>query len=86
MFIMKAAIIWTISDFPAYGVLSGWSTHGLMGCPICMEKSDANWLKFSGKPSYFDCHRKFLPMNHRYRKDLQVNKFLTGFDVFLWLC
>ncbi|CAH9051019.1 unnamed protein product, partial [Cuscuta europaea] len=76
MFIMKAAIIWTISDFPAYGMLSGWSTHGLMGCPICMDQSEANWLKFSGKPSYFDCHRKFLPMNHRYRKDKK--SFIAG--------
>ncbi|CAH9097982.1 unnamed protein product [Cuscuta europaea] len=76
MFIMKAVIIWTISDFPAYGMLSGWSTHGLMGCPICMDQSEANWLKFSGKPSYFDCHRKFLPMNHRYRKDKK--SFIAG--------
>ncbi|KAL0361377.1 UNVERIFIED_CONTAM: hypothetical protein Sradi_3822200 [Sesamum radiatum] len=27
-FQMKAALMWTISDFPAYGMLSGWSTHG----------------------------------------------------------
>ena len=26
---MKAALMWTINDFPAYGMLSGWSTHGL---------------------------------------------------------
>ncbi|CAH9086584.1 unnamed protein product [Cuscuta epithymum] len=64
MFVMKVAIIWTISDFHAYDMLSGWSTHDLMGCPICMEKSGANWLTFSGKLSYFDCHRKFLPPKH----------------------
>ncbi|CAH9097537.1 unnamed protein product [Cuscuta europaea] len=75
-FIMKAAIIWTINDFPAYDMLSGWSTHGLMGCPICMEKSGANWLTFSKKPSYFDCHRKFLSENHRYRKDKK--SFIRG--------
>ncbi|CAH9124384.1 unnamed protein product [Cuscuta epithymum] len=49
VFIMKATIIWTISDFPVYVMLSGWSTHGLMGCPICMEKSGANWLSYSKK-------------------------------------
>ncbi|CAH9138523.1 unnamed protein product [Cuscuta epithymum] len=76
MFIMKAAIIWTISDFPAYGMLSGWRTHDLMGCPICMEKSGANWLSYSKKGSYFDCHRKFLPERHRYRKDKK--SFIRG--------
>ncbi|KAG8382891.1 hypothetical protein BUALT_Bualt05G0126400 [Buddleja alternifolia] len=28
-FQMKATLMWTISDFPAYGMLSGWSTHVL---------------------------------------------------------
>lgn len=27
-FIMKAVVMWTISDFPAFGMLCGWSTHG----------------------------------------------------------
>ncbi|GAU18184.1 hypothetical protein TSUD_248850 [Trifolium subterraneum] len=26
-FTMRAALMWTINDFPAYGMLSGWSTH-----------------------------------------------------------
>lgn len=32
-FLMRAALMWTINDFPAYGMLSGWSTHGLLACP-----------------------------------------------------
>jgi len=32
-FFMKAALMWTINDFPAYGMLSGWSTHGRLACP-----------------------------------------------------
>lgn len=27
-FQMRVALHWTISDFPAYGMLSGWSTAG----------------------------------------------------------
>jgi hypothetical protein len=27
-FVMRAALMWTINDFPAYGIVSGWSTHG----------------------------------------------------------
>lgn len=56
-FQMKAALMWTISDFPAYGMLSGWSTAGRLSCPYCMDKSKAFWLKYSRKQSFFDCHR-----------------------------
>lgn len=41
---MRAAVLWTISDFPAYGMLSGWSTHGRLACPYCMERSKAFYL------------------------------------------
>lgn len=27
-FILRAVLMWTISDFPAYAMLSGWTTHG----------------------------------------------------------
>ena len=32
-FQMRAALMWTISDFPAYSMLSGWSTVGKLACP-----------------------------------------------------
>ena len=25
---MRAALMWTINDFPAYEMVSGWSMHG----------------------------------------------------------
>ncbi|XP_024636351.1 uncharacterized protein [Medicago truncatula] len=31
-FNMRAALMWTINDFPAYGMLSGWGTHGRLAC------------------------------------------------------
>ena len=37
-FLMKAALSWTINDFPAYGMLSRWSTAGILGCLICLER------------------------------------------------
>ncbi|XP_039145548.1 uncharacterized protein LOC120282765 [Dioscorea cayenensis subsp. rotundata] len=75
-FRMKAALLCTINDFPAYGMLSGWSTAGVLGCPICMESSNAFHLQHGRKASYFDCHRKFLPQNHSYRKDKK--SFIRG--------
>ena len=41
-----------------------------------MEHSKAFRLKNGGKTTFFDCHRRFLPMNHPYR--FQSDKFLKG--------
>ena len=44
-FTMRAAVMWTISDFPTYSMLSGWSTHGPKACPHYMGDSNAFMLK-----------------------------------------
>ncbi|XP_042432996.1 uncharacterized protein LOC122019608 [Zingiber officinale] len=75
-FQMKAALLWTISDFPAYAMLSGWSTHGWLACPYCMEHTKSFQLKCGRKASWFDCHRQFLPRDHPFRR--QAYKFRKG--------
>ncbi|KAL0427286.1 UNVERIFIED_CONTAM: hypothetical protein Slati_2903400 [Sesamum latifolium] len=44
-FMMRAALMWTVNNFPAYGMLSSWSTAGIMGCPICMNNTRAFHLQ-----------------------------------------
>ncbi|CAN6556468.1 unnamed protein product [Malus baccata var. baccata] len=66
-FTMKAAVLWTISDFPAYGMLSGWSTHGYKACPHCMHDKESIYLPASHKICYIG-HRRFLEDNHRFRR------------------
>ncbi|GLU03814.1 hypothetical protein SLE2022_209910 [Rubroshorea leprosula] len=56
-FLMRVAIMWTISDFPGYAMLFGWSTHGRLACPYCMKNSKAFWLQHGRKTSFFDCLR-----------------------------
>jgi len=76
-FLMRAALMWTINDFPAYGMLSAWNTHRKLACPYCMENNKAFTLANGGKASFFYCHRHFLPLNHRYkrnRKDFFVGR------------
>jgi hypothetical protein len=68
-FVMRAALMLTINDFPAYEMVSGWSTHGKLACPYCMENNKAFTLTNGGKASFFYCHHRFLPHNHRYRKN-----------------
>jgi len=71
-FLMRATLMWTINDFPAYGMLSGWSMHGKLACPYCTENNKAFTLTNGGKASFFDCHCCFLPQNHRYRKNRRM--------------
>ena len=77
--------MWTINDFSAYSMMSGWSTAGKTTCPHCMEDSDSFRLSLSRKQSWFDNHRKFLPLNHDYRRNTKdffrgkkVNTFFKG--------
>lgn len=73
-FTMRAVLMWTISDYPAYGMLSGWTTHGRLSCPYCMNRTDAFQLKHGRKTSWFDCHRRFLPIYHSYRGNKRLFK------------
>ena len=48
-FQMRAAIMWTINDFPAYANLSGWSTRGQYACPCCGFEIGSKWLRYGRK-------------------------------------
>ncbi|KAG7531488.1 hypothetical protein ISN44_Un30g000040 [Arabidopsis suecica] len=96
-FLLKVVLMWTISDFPAYGMLSGWTTHGRLACPYCSDQTGAFWLKNGRKTCWFDCHRCFLPVNHSYRgnkKDFKKGKvvedskpeILTGEELYNEVC
>jgi hypothetical protein len=63
-FTMKASVLWTIHDFPAYGLVSCWSTYRKLACPICGSDINTFTLKNGQKPCWFDCHRRFLPTRH----------------------
>ncbi|XP_075504466.1 uncharacterized protein LOC142541901 [Primulina tabacum] len=67
MFNLKAILMWTINDFPAYGNQSGCATKRKLGCPICGEDICSMWLKYSRKFAYID-HRRFLAPNHPFRQ------------------
>ncbi|XP_042441186.1 uncharacterized protein LOC122026513 [Zingiber officinale] len=69
-FQLHAALLWTISDFPGYAILSGWSTKGQLACPVCHKFTHSQWLKNGGKYFYMG-HRKFLNSDHAFQKNAQ---------------
>ena len=75
-FTMRASYLWSIHDFPAYGMFAGWSTHGIFACPQCMCDSNAYQLRKGHKATWFDCHRRFLPVDHPFW--IQENAFRKG--------
>ncbi|XP_042479852.1 uncharacterized protein LOC122060822 [Macadamia integrifolia] len=66
-FNLRACLLWTINDFPAYANLSGWSTKGAFACPCCNRENVSTWLKNGGKHCYLG-HRRFIDKNHKYRR------------------
>ncbi|XP_058766785.1 uncharacterized protein LOC131640406 [Vicia villosa] len=69
-FQMRAALMWTISDYPAYAILSGWGTKGKLACACCKSNTNSLYLKYSHKMCYTN-HRIFLPRTHSWRGDVK---------------
>ncbi|KAM6547332.1 hypothetical protein CsatB_019008 [Cannabis sativa] len=69
-FTMRAAVLWTISDFPAYATVSGYSTQGYKACPVCED--DTSSFRVRGKISYMG-HRRYLCAEHQWRNDKEYD-------------
>lgn len=52
MFRMRALFLWTMNDFPALAMLSGWSTKGALACPPCNVQTRHRYLRNSRKMCY----------------------------------
>ena len=50
-FILHVVLIKTISDFPTYGNLHGYTVKGYYDCPVCGTSTCACWLPHSRKMS-----------------------------------
>jgi len=58
--------MWTISDFPGLGTLSGWNTYTGLAYPSCNNDSNSCHLPFSRKWCFMG-HRHFLESRYRFR-------------------
>jgi hypothetical protein len=71
-FQLKAAVLWTITDFPSLGYVSGCVIAGEAACPDCHLYTCSHRLGKGNKNCYMD-HRRFLDENYPFRFD--VDKF-----------
>jgi hypothetical protein len=51
-FTMRAILMWTIHDFPAYGKVYGCQHQGYTTCPPCGTDIVSRWSKELGKPIF----------------------------------
>jgi hypothetical protein len=76
-FMLRGVLMWTISDFPAYGLISGQQTKGYHACPCCGPLTDSKRIRGpSGDAIVYLGMRKRLPPGHEYR----TNKRFNGSD------
>ncbi|XP_074323898.1 uncharacterized protein LOC141660813 [Apium graveolens] len=66
-FILRGILLWTISDYPALGNLSGNIIKGYNACVVCVDKTKATRLA-TYKKMVVMRHRRWLPRNHPYRR------------------
>jgi hypothetical protein len=65
-FTLRAMLMWTIHDFPGYGVVGGFSHQGFAACPWCGSNLGAQHSLELGKVT-FGGTRRWLPVGHNYR-------------------
>ncbi|CAL2256913.1 unnamed protein product [Prunus armeniaca] len=78
-FTLRCVLLWIVNDFPAYGNLSGCVVKGYKACPICSDDTPSHRLKTGHKICYI-WHRKWLPMNHPYRRQCATFNGKSEYD------
>ena len=68
-FFMRVAVLFTVNDFPAYGMMSGQTTHGYKACPVCID--EVNSSHHAHRIVYLGS-RRWLPPDHPWRYDAQA--------------
>ena len=67
IFNLRAVLMWTLHDFPAYGLISGLTTKGFKACPVCGPHTISRRSKILRKNLYCNCHRRYLREDHYFR-------------------
>jgi hypothetical protein len=71
-FTLRASLLFTIHDLPAYDTLTGLNVHGYHGCPCCKFQDFVRHSRSLHKCIYCG-HRAYLKMDHPYRRKKHVS-------------
>ncbi|XP_050246160.1 uncharacterized protein LOC126694124 [Quercus robur] len=66
----RAALLWTIHDYPGFNNVSGWRTKGYHACYTC---NDEPYLETLESKIGYTNHRAYLPMDHPWRRSCSFN-------------
>jgi hypothetical protein len=82
LFSMRGLLMWTISDFPAYGLISGLCCKGYKGCPCCGPETESRLARTGdvradrstkGSKIVYGGIRRYLNRQHPYRRNRRFN-------------
>jgi len=59
-------LLWTIHDYPRYGLISGCATKGYQGCLVCGPNAKSCYSR-SLKKNIFQGHRRYLSYDHPFK-------------------
>lgn len=66
-FTLRVALLWTMHDFPGYGVCSSLQTQGHKSCLPCGPNQVTSHYSTALKKVIYIGHRRFLPERHPWR-------------------
>lgn len=72
IFTLCAIILWCIHNFLAYAMMGGTSNKGYYVCLVCKPNTPSRFAKHLSKVVYGGSHRRWLPQNHPFRRDMSV--------------
>lgn len=70
-FRLRAALLFTVNDFPAYGLIAGQQVKGFVGCPLCGADTYSEYSNVLKKMLYMG-GRRLLCGEHRFRRSRQA--------------
>jgi hypothetical protein len=87
-FNLRGILLWTISNYPGYGLILGICTHGHRGCIVCSLETESRFAasgnklnaenRVRGSKVIFGGGRRWTRRNHPYRRNLDFNGKIEG--------
>jgi hypothetical protein len=68
VFLLLAICVWSIHDYPTYGLFAGCQVKGYMACPLCGPNVDTRCSSHL-KKNVYQGHRCYFGAQHPYQRN-----------------